>query len=446
MKGNAGVSGRRGPTSSARKLGRLLSLLALLPVFLTLAAPAHAAFPGENGKIAFSTNRTNPQNYARFIYTINPDGTTPTRISPPNTSQHLSPTWSADGRLLALTTDTNGVATVARMNPDGTGETPLSGGFSGVGGDRDPAWSPDGRRISYWSCGGMEEGCWGIFTVNSDSTPGPSCIPNVCFTGEGAAPTSWSPDGTKIAFGGLSVINVDGTRRQDLLTGGSQGYDPNWSPNGQKIAFTSTRDGNGEIYVMNADGSGQTNLTNNPSQDYYPAWSPDGTKIAFASLRDEPDPSNCFPTPYGCNWEVYVMNADGSGQTNLTNDPALDTDPDWQPLHLGYARPKGATQMTLRFVPAFEPCASANASHGAPFAVSSCSPPVPESAFLTVGTPDANGAAANSAGQANLRSICNPPAPGPVPPCTNTGDQGDEELRGKHHRRPPETDAARLLR
>jgi TolB protein len=49
---------------------------------------------------------------------------------------------------------------------------------------------------------------------------------------------------------------------------------PAWSPDGSRIAFLTGRDGNGEIYVMNADGSGPTNLTNNPAEDYDPVWSP----------------------------------------------------------------------------------------------------------------------------------------------------------------------------
>ena len=65
-----------------------------------------------------------------------------------------------------------------------------------------------------------------------------------------------------------------------------------------KIVFTSDRDGNSEIYVMNPDGSGQTRLTNNGAIDADPVWSPDGTKIAFWSERDGPA-------------EIYVMNADG---------------------------------------------------------------------------------------------------------------------------------------
>ena len=90
------------------------------------------------------------------------------------------------------------------------------------------------------------------------------------------------------------------------------------TPATDKIAFWSNRDGNDEIYVMNADGSGQTRLTNNPASDVRPAWSPDGTKIAFESYRDG-------------NEEIYVMNADGSGQTRLTNNPGPDWTPAWSP-------------------------------------------------------------------------------------------------------------------
>ena len=60
---------------------------------------------------------------------------------------------------------------------------------------------------------------------------------------------------------------------------------PEWSPDGKKIVFETWRDGNSEIYVMNADGSNQTNITNHNADDRYPAWSPDGKKIAFVSNR-----------------------------------------------------------------------------------------------------------------------------------------------------------------
>jgi hypothetical protein len=85
-----------------------------------------------------------------------------------------------------------------------------------------------------------------------------------------------------------------------------------------KIAFRSDRDGNTEIYAMNADGTGQTNLTNNSAGEEDPALSPDGSKIVFVSNRDG-------------NQEIYLMNADGTGQTRLTNNSADDVDPAFSP-------------------------------------------------------------------------------------------------------------------
>src|SRR6266511_4062895 len=74
-----------------------------------------------------------------------------------------------------------------------------------------------------------------------------------------------------------------------------------------------------EIYVMNADGSGQANLTRNRAADDAPAWSRDGAKIALSSERDG-------------NWEIYVMHADGTGQANLTHEARTDDlGPAWSP-------------------------------------------------------------------------------------------------------------------
>ena len=109
----------------------------------------------------------------------------------------------------------------------------------------------------------------------------------------------------EISFQGSPIPVVRDTTRAVLADAG-------------QIVFSSTRDGNYEIYLVNADGSNPTRLTNHPAEDRFPAWSPDGTKIVFVSDRDG-------------NPEIYVMNADGSSATRLTTDPAQDGLPNWLP-------------------------------------------------------------------------------------------------------------------
>lgn len=126
-------------------------------------------------------------------------------------------------------------------------------------------------------------------------------------------------------------MNVDGGGVIRLTNNSYNDDHPRWSPNGTKILFQSDRDSTPpldpenpepakqDIYVMNADGTGQTRLTTDAADDCNAVWSPDGSKIVFQSLRN------------GTYYQVYTMNADGTNQLNKSNGLAADYQPSWSP-------------------------------------------------------------------------------------------------------------------
>ena len=130
----------------------------------------------------------------------------------------------------------------------------------------------------------------------------------------------------------IYVMDADGKNQRRLTNNRADDWFPSWSPDGKRIVFISERDGHprrripgwftSEIYVMDADGGNQQNLTNHPSDDRNPSWSPDGQRIVFQSDRDN---------DRGHNIEIYVMDADGNNQLNLTNNLTNDEDPSWSP-------------------------------------------------------------------------------------------------------------------
>jgi hypothetical protein len=353
-----------------------------------MVAPAHAAFPGANGKIAFDEFGG-----SGCIYSINPDGTGRTPATPCGVPAERFPQWAPDGRKLAY------YANADQRNEYVTdGQNPMLI-FSSGDAELGFGWSPDASKIVDASDHCEDDTCTGhlrrVSLDGSDNTD--------IHTDPVASPLrtpAWSPDGSKIAVtngaGTLYTISPDGTGLTTVVSCPGCVYDPNWSPDGSKIAFWRAAF-RWEIWVMNADGTGQSRLTTG-AFDTDPTWSPDGTKIAFESDRDAP--ASCRGNAQeSCPADIFVMNADGTGLTNITNTPTInERDPDWQPIPLNYIRPKAAAPTRVSLVPAYAQCNPAEAyrTHGPPLAFPSCTPPTQSSGELTIGTADANGAPTKS--------------------------------------------------
>ena len=172
-------------------------------------------------------------------------------------------------------------------------------------------------------------------------------ILGLCLLSPGLAQGAFPGENGKIAFsrgGDIYTMNPDGTGTQQLTTSGSDS-EAAWSPNGRQIAFTSERDGNPEIYVMDANGAGQVRLTDTSAEESHPAWSPDGDKIVFDRLTR------------GVGYDNYVMNADGSAETPVTEGVDPVWSPDGQRIAFVYVNnitlvnPDGAGRLELTHYP-----------------------------------------------------------------------------------------------
>ena len=257
--------------------------------------------------------------------------------------------------------------------------------------ERDPVWSPDGRRIAS-VCQVIRRWARIGEVMNRPITPSVYITSNICVmnaNGSGIerldavgccdADPSWSPDGRRIALStsrgrnagdiyidDIYLMNRNGSGMRRITDSEYSSHGPAWSPDGSKIAYFSRSGGQRSIYVMNADGSNPTRVTGARSGDGEPSWSPDGTQIAFATGRTydlraiyvinlDGSGERLVHTSGGSespawspdgeriafasdvwedgvqNREIFVVNVDGTGLTRLTNRPNRDSDPAWSP-------------------------------------------------------------------------------------------------------------------
>ena len=344
--------------------------VAYAPLIVRAAGPPPVAI----GKVAFQTNRDGNTE----IYVMEADGSNPINVSN-SAAEDYQPVWSPDGSKIAFQSQRDGNPELYVVNPDGSNLVRLT---NDGGEDSNPSWSPDGSKITFASSratGGME-----VFVMNADGS-NPTRLTFGSDNSNSSDLPKWSPDGTRIAYqhqiytesGGnataqyeIYVMNADGSNQVNLtnsaenenaqswspdsaslifsqneelfvipsiggtplnITNGPGSIDrlPHWAPNGERIVFVSDRYGTNEILSVAPDGSGLLRLTDNSGQvfdrwDYLPAYTTTGSAIAFTRFGDG-------QTEFG-NTEIYLMNTDGSSQTNLTNNPAEDSDFAWQPI------------------------------------------------------------------------------------------------------------------
>ena len=254
--------------------------------------------------------------------------------------------------------------------------------------DYEPFWSPDGKRIVLVSSrhGGMK-----LHVMNADSTSHGSDMRQITFGNDEDDAPAWSPDGKQIAFmsvrntvSQLCVMNADGSNVRQLTHGKAENIHPAWSPDSQRILFNTTQfagataadgrdvpsdnkvvgeqidkkmdvatirpDGSdlkrlttgggytyasfspdgksilhrrvdgpkSQIWIMNADGTGDRNISGEGTLDGWPAWSSDGQRVVFSRRVND-------------RFQLFVMNRDGTGVMQLTDAAGEFVNPRWSP-------------------------------------------------------------------------------------------------------------------
>ena len=306
-----------------------------LCMFGVSVAPAAAAYPGANGRIAVIRPGGGGGFVIGDIWTVRPDGTGARRIT--HTGDNSDPVWSPDGTRIAFASYHAGAGNdIWIMRADGSRKIRITYGASA---QQDPTWSPDGRWIAYSDDRGSTEDLplAALFKIRARAQHGPPIRLTrpvaEGFDGMTDTDPDWSPQGGTIMFtrnfpcvpcdfGYSGVYRVPDTGAggaRELPTNLSDDWSSTWAPNGADYAWTTGRDresqfgGPWDIYVHDAAGTRQLILfpDNNAVN---PAWSPNGGRIAYET------------TFQGAVWTIRP---DGTGNRRVIGDASQ---PDWQPL------------------------------------------------------------------------------------------------------------------
>ncbi len=301
---------------------RLLKRILVFGTFMMIAlgltflptlwrANAQDPFGGPPHSLAFQSNRDGNNE----IYVMNPDGSDQTRLTfdsrndqRPDISPNGEQIVFSSNRITADATNPEGDFEIFIMNSDGSDVRQLT--FNAAD-DSWPRWSPNGKWIAFHS---NVDGNYNIYVIRPDGTD----LTRVTdYSGLDQFP-EWSPNGKQLAIRRdleLYLIDNDGSNPVQLTFTTPPAFNQmaSWSPDGKQLAFLSTREGYPSVFVMDVDGSDQINLTPRPDtvapwSSRAPGWSRNGQYIYFTGRRPETS----------VNENIFVMNADGTGVTQLT--------------------------------------------------------------------------------------------------------------------------------